>query len=424
MLQKSAFALYNFGWQIAIPWLKKNDRLAEGYRQRILHGRPPQRADLWIQAASAGESYLASEVIKALRPKAPLRVLLTSNTRQGIDILNRTLLEISGGQNQIQIAVRYFPFDKPAIMHRAVGIIRPKVMVLLEAEIWPGLMSALKAAACKILIINGRLTEKSLERYLLWHRFWKALRPDRILAISKTDAMRFERLFGSQCVDVIPNIKFDRIRSTESVVKTENSIAYLLPDSAPFVVLGSIRRMEEPLIIKIVRYILDRNSKAVIGIFPRHMHRIAYWEQRLKRLGVPYVRRSSTRAPVGQGLVLLWDTFGELGLAYGLASAAFVGGSLAPLGGQNFLEALTCGVIPVIGPSWENFTWVGREILEQGLIRVAKDWREVADLLSKDMQHPASRKEVRQKTIGYVKSRQGGTKMTCHRISALLKDTP
>jgi len=211
MLQKSAFALYNIAWQIAIPWLKKHHRLTEGYRQRTLQGQSPPRADLWIQAASAGESYLALEVIKAFQPKAPLRVLLTSNTRQGIDILNQTLPEVLSDKNQIQTAVRYFPFDKPAIMHQAVGKIRPKVMVLLEAEIWPGLISALKEYACKILIINGRLTEKSLKRYLLWHSFWQSLSPDRILAISESDAMRFAQLFGTEGVEIISNIKFDRI---------------------------------------------------------------------------------------------------------------------------------------------------------------------------------------------------------------------
>jgi len=420
MLQKSAFALYNIAWQIAIPWLKKHHRLTEGYRQRTLQGQSPPRADLWIQAASAGESYLALEVIKAFQPKAPLRVLLTSNTRQGIDILNQTLPEVLSDKNQIQTAVRYFPFDKPAIMHQAVGKIRPKLMVLLEAEIWPGLISALKEYACKILIINGRLTEKSLKRYLLWHSFWQSLSPDRILAISESDAMRFAQLFGTEGVEIISNIKFDRIRLTESVRQIENPIEDLLPNSALFVVLGSIRQMEEPLIDRIIRHIFEKNPEAVIGIFPRHMHRIAYWEQRLTRMRVPYALRSYTKAPIHRGMVLLWDTFGELGLAYGLSSAAFVGGSLVPLGGQNFLEALTCGVIPVIGPFWENFKWVGREILEQGLVRVAKDWQEVAYLLIREIENPVSRKEVLHKTLSYVKNRQGGTKKACRHISAFL----
>ena len=216
------------------------------------------------------------------------------------------------------------------------------------------------------------------------------------------------------------NIKFDRIQPTESVGQSENPIADLLPDSAPFVVFGSIRQMEEPLIVRIVRHILDQNPSAVVGLFPRHMDRIAHWEQQFKRLRIPYTLRSLMKPPLHHGTVLLWDTFGELGLAYGLSSAAFVGGSLAPLGGQNFLEALACGVIPVIGPFWENFSWVGREILEQGLLRVAKDWQEVAYRLLRDMDNPVSRKEVRQKTLNYVKNRQGGTQMACRQITALL----
>lgn len=421
--KKLAFGLYNRIWALLIPFLRYHHRLAEGYSQRTLADFPASGADLWIQAASVGEAFLAGELLKKLSPDRPLRVRLTSNTSQGLEILKQASERPRSSHHEIHIDVAYFPFDQPAIMKAAVNRIQPRVMVLLEAELWPGLMSALKAYACKILIINGRLTEKSLKRYLLWPAFWRSLSPDRILAVSETDAMRFAQLFGNEGVDLMPNIKFDRIRLTESAGQIENQIAHLLPGSAHFVVLGSIRRAEEPLIERIVRHILDNNSAAVIGLFPRHMDRIAYWKQRLKRLSVPYALRSNTKAPIRHGTVLLWDTFGELSLAYGLSNAAFVGGSLAPLGGQNFLEALTCGVVPVIGPSWENFAWVGLEIFEQGLVRIAKEWREVAKMLLDDMEEPRPRKEVLDQAFLYLKKRQGGTKKACRQIEAFLNNT-
>ena len=128
---KTAFRFYEFSWRIALPWLKLNQRLAEGYHQRALKGELPGGADLWIQAASVGESFLALEILKTLQPKEPIQILLTSNTHQGIDIFNQTLPPLMSDKNQIQTAVRYFPFDKPSIMAAAVAAIRPKLKVLL-----------------------------------------------------------------------------------------------------------------------------------------------------------------------------------------------------------------------------------------------------------------------------------------------------
>ena len=130
--------------------------------------------------------------------------------------------------------------------------------------------------------------------------------------------------------------------------------------------------------------------------------------------------RSETIRPVVPGTVILWDTFGELPFAYGLSKAAFVGGSLVPLGGQNFLEALTSGVLPIIGPYWENFAWVGSNIVSQGLIRIASDWQEVADLLGEDLKKTPSHGKVRARALNYIKSRQGGTAHACRVIEEYL----
>ena len=123
---------------------------------------------MWIQAASAGESYLALNFVKNLKLAYPLKILITSNTKQGIEILERAADDIMLSQKKKIIFISYFPFDKPAIMKKAVRKVCPKLMVLLETEIWPGLMMALKKRGCKIVIINGRLTLKSFNRYMLW----------------------------------------------------------------------------------------------------------------------------------------------------------------------------------------------------------------------------------------------------------------
>jgi 3-deoxy-D-manno-octulosonic-acid transferase len=421
--KKFAFWLYNLIWALLIPFLRFNHRLAEGFSQRTLTDFPENGADLWIQAASVGEAFLAVELINNLKPGRALRIRLTSNTRQGLEILKRASEKINSINDEIHTEVAYFPFDQPKIMKAAVKQTRPSVMVLLETELWPGLLSALKAFDCKILIVNGRLTEKSLTRYLLWPTFWQSLCPDHILAISETDAVRFTQLFGTKDVGVMPNIKFDRIKLADPVGNIENPIGDLLPTPAPFVVLGSVRQTEEPLIEKLICYIFDHHPETVFGLFPRHMHRINHWEQRLTRLQIPCGLRSNTRTAVRPGTVLLWDMFGELTLAYELSCAAFVGGSLTPLGGQNFLEALTCGIVPVIGPFWDNFAWVGPEIFEQKLVRIANDWREVGQLLMDDIKNPRPPREVLDRALLYLKKRQGGTDQACRQIEAFLSMT-
>ena len=421
LIPKIAFGLYDLLWSCAVPWLRLNHRLAEGYQQRCLKKMLPA-ADIWIQAASVGESYLALEIIKTLKVTRAVKILVTSNTSQGIDILNRALADRGKTKDGIHISVGYFPFDKPALMRKAVAAIRPAAMVLLETEIWPGLLRALNLHNCKTIIINGRITDRSLKRYLLWPSIWTKLRPDRVLAISPADADRFKQLFGPDGIETMPNIKFDRVASVATSADNQNTIENLVPGSLTFAVLASVRRQEELLIKQIIDEIFRSRPETVIGLFPRHLHRIQSWQETLNQAGIRWSLRSEARTPATAGTVILWDSFGELLPAYELCNSAFVGGSLAPLGGQNFLEALICGTRPVIGPSWENFIWVGAEIIEAGLLRVAGNWQEVVALLLKDMESSPPRDEIIKRSLEYIKERQGGTAKACRAISALMED--
>ena len=327
LLHKTAFGFYNFIWSVALPWLRLNHRLADGYRQRALQGDLPGAADLWIQAASVGESFLALEILKSLQVKQPIQVLLTSNTRQGITILDQALSQSNRDQYPIQPAVRYFPFDKPSLMTTAVAAVRPKLMVLLEAEIWPGLLRALKTHQCKSIIINGRLTEKSLRRYLLWPSVWHSLRPEKVLAISPADAERFSRLFGPAGIDVMANIKYDRVAPSGTVNEHHSEVGSLLPTDVPFLVFASIRREEESEVKQLVHEIARSRPQVVMGLFPRHIQRVKFWQEALSQLERRWVLRSKISTPVSAGTVIIWDKFGELMPAYSLAQSAFVGGS-------------------------------------------------------------------------------------------------
>jgi 3-deoxy-D-manno-octulosonic-acid transferase len=406
---------YDRLWRAAIPLLKRHPRLATGYAQRCLKdGTPPlPRADLWWQAASAGEAYLVVALSAALGLRRPTRLLVTTQTRQGYDILTDHAAGLRRRGAPLALTVRYLPFDRPALMRRAVAQVRPRLAVLLETELWPGLMEALKVAGIPLAVVNARMGARSHRHYLLRASLWRALRPEAILALSSRDAGRFASLFGTRGVTTMPNIKFDRVDA--AAARPSGELRALFADGRPLVVLGSVRSAEEPQIESLLVRLHRRHPGALLALFPRHMERLRHWQAALSRRELPWVVRSRARGrhPVlTGGGVLLWDSFGELGAAYALACGAYVGGSLVPLGGQNFLEPLALGIRPVIGPHWDNFAWVGREVVREGLVQEVKDTAEAFGALSMAIQTPADEEEraaVRAAFDAYLAPRRGGS---------------
>ncbi len=414
-------SIYDAAWKAALPFLKKNSRLKGRFRQRTLQENDLKPADIWIQASSLGESNLTKKIVETYEPYRPVRILMTSATDQGLSVLETH--DRWNLSDRVNVYSACFPFDSPAVMKKATETIKPRVMVLLETEIWPGLISVLKQRGVKILMLNGRLREKSLSRYRLYSSAWPLLKPDRILAVSEENAGRFRRLFGKGNIGVMPNIKFDQV-SIDHDSNSENPLKTAFGSNS-VITLGSTRREEESQIEHIITTIRKRRPDTVIALFPRHMHRIAHWQSVLNRMNADWTLRSETASEIRPGRIVLWDVIGELTYAYALSHAVFIGGSLAPLGGQNFLEALSRGVIPVMGPSWENFAWVGKAIIRRGLVRLATDETDAANKLIKYLETPVPRKTVKKAALKYFEHRRGGTVIACDTVNShlLQKDT-
>lgn len=415
-----AFGCYETAWRIAMPLFRFHRRLRDGYRQRMLQTRLPQ-ADLWIQAASGGEAHLTMEILNRLSQGRLIRVLATTNTRQGMEIL--TAGNPAGNRpTGIQVTHRYFPFDSPALMTKAVGAAKPRLAVLLETELWPGFMRALKRQGVSCIILNGRLSPSSLRQYGRWPGLWRSLAPEAVWAVSDADAERFRRLFPDSAVRRMPNIKFDRMAPLSTAASNaESRLKPMIPTDAPFVVLGSVRSAEAEGIGEIIDHLLTTRPRPVIGLFPRHLHRLRFWEAFVKNRRFPWCRRNDLEAAPPSGTVILWDTFGELPAAYGLADAAFVGGSLAPLGGQNFLEPLASGLAPVVGPFGEDFMWIGEDIFAQGLAHQVPDARAAARRLAAALDRPVSRTAVQAAYRRYLADRRGGADVAASAILARLE---
>ena len=426
--------LYQGAWVIARPFLSRHRRLAEGWTERLVPDDWAPRFDgktVWIQAASGGEAFLLAHIVAELQKlwseagRGKLRILATTCTRQGMDVFEKKLAgpKASG----LEVLFRYFPLDEPRLMRRAMDQAAPAQIVLLETELWPGLLMAAWERNIPVQVLNGRITPKSMAGYGKFPpAFWKNLSPRKILAISQADAGRYAELFGNDVVGQMPNIKFDLISTGK-----EEDLRAPAPDGGKVALFASVRRQEADLVAEAVRALIDKAPGCRVVLAPRHLHHVGMWRRAISRMGMRIVLRSeiaepglppqavlASIKPGSGGPVLIWDRFGDLKTLYSLADCAYVGGSLVSLGGQNFLEALSEGIEPCIGPYYSNFAWVGGEILE--MARQVSGPLELASALERILAAPKPRQDVRKRFEKSVESRRGGTKIAVAAILELL----
>ena len=405
---------YNILWLAALPFLRRNRRLSASFERRTSPQLSP--ADIWLQAASAGEAFLALSILARMTPPDTTRVLVTTTTDQGMEVLDKGLktLQLSP---RISAAVDYFPFDTRAAVKKAADQVRPKVMVLLETELWPAFLHELKHRRIPIILVNGRMSEKSGYNYKKTRGLWQCLAPNRILAISQEDCTRYRKVFEHTPTKVMHNIKFDILDLPEkATVANEPSLSHLFPGDTPLSVIASFRRQEEEEIITLIVGLRSSNPGHITLLFPRHMHRIPNMKKKLRRHGIPFTLRSELSGPVSSPRVILWDRFGELRKAYALAATVFVGGSLKPLGGQNFIEPAVLGIPTVTGPFRKDFAWTGEELFSLGIVTGVRDARDAARVMAGHLQTPPDREQNKKKARDYIASRTGGSDMACRAI--------
>ncbi|WP_457575841.1 3-deoxy-D-manno-octulosonic acid transferase [Desulfomarina sp.] len=411
-LFRLVFLLYRFLWSCAIPFLLHSRRLKEGSAERTLKNVLFSRVDLWIHAASAGEAYLAGQLVGGLEVGRTLDILITTNTFQGKEILKK----VAADRNH-RVTVAYMVFDSPALVRRAVKIADPKLLILIELEIWPALLAEIVRVGRKYIIVNGRMTEKSYGGYKRIGFLWKRLKPAAVLAISENDRARFADLFdlGPERALHVPNLKFDRIGTCRCPVEhTEKQKMSL--------VLASVGRDEEEDILFLIKALLEKFPGLLIHLFPRHMHRVQGWMERLEENNISWVLQSS-KEDTDNFSVVIRDVFGELVEEYRRANSVFVGGSLAPIGGQNFMEAFMNGVVPVTGPFLSDFSWVGEEVFREGLVKMGNNREDVLDLLVESLENPVDKAAFAKKVNRYIVGKQGGTEKTCEFIKNFLKES-
>jgi len=303
---------------------------------------------LWLHAVSLGETRAATALVDALRKDVPgLRLLLTHGTATGREAGKALLRE---GDTQV-----WLPYDTPGATRRFLRRHRPRLGVLMETEIWPGLLHQARRAGIPVVLANARLSEKSERK---GERFKSLLEPAvqglaLVLAQTDADAGRLIRA-GATNVRVSGNLKFDVTPNPRLMAR---GLEWRQTLARPVVLAASTREGEEPPLLQ--AWAALPAPRPLLLLVPRHPQRFDAVAGMVPAQGLQLVRRSSfgDLPPAGAGSADVWlgDSLGEMPLYYASADVALLGGSFAPLGGQNLIEAAACGCPVVMGPHTFNF---------------------------------------------------------------------
>ena len=347
--------------------------------------------DLWLQAVSVGEVAVAEALVQAIDRRVPgLKILISVTTPAGFA---RAMSSLGA-----RCSVIPYPLDFPQIVRRMANEVRPRVYACLETELWPNLISAVRQFGGKTVLLNGRISARSFPRYL---RLLSITRPllagfSKICAISDIHANRLAALGAPMNrILVTGNAKFEGLLSRpdpDRKIGLRNRLG--IEDSIKVLVAGSLRRGEEKEVIDAYDSLQSRWSDMIFFLVPRHLKRISSIVSMLNKKNIPYQLWSELEVNQRRtAKVIAVDVIGPLFDLYGLATVAFVGGSLVPKGGQNLLEPAAWGCPVIYGPHTDNFEEARITLESHGggqEVNNGKDLAEAANLL---FEEPLKREE-------------------------------
>ncbi len=349
MLRRGKYR-HKFGQRFGIYSARVQDKLAVG-------------GWTWIHAVSVGEVIVAQKLIRKLKKREPdLRVVLSTTTSTGFALANSAKSD--------WLEPIYNPIDFLWTVRRAIRLIRPQRLILVEAEIWPNLTFEAKRAGARLALVNARLSTRSESRYRLVRSIVAPVfnQLDLLCVQEPADAERWAGLgVDPEKIFCSGSIKFD---DADDEAQTRRDFrpdlrALGVPDSAPILLAGSTHAGEEKLLGEIVLRLRGSCPGLFFVVVPRHAERGRGVREELTQLGCRVALRSGGE-PVEKPDTLLVNTTGELRDWYDCASVVFVGKSLTAHGGQNPAEAVAAGKAVVVGPNMENFRTLTDQLVRGG----------------------------------------------------------
>ena len=406
LLRMATSGRYRAGLAGRLGWVPKQLRAAVAGREVV-----------WVHAVSVGEVMAATQLIRELGATRPeLLIAVSTTTATGQRLAKQRLPELP---------VFYLPLDFAFVVRRYLRVLRPKMLVLMESELWPNLIVQCAKAGVPMAVVNARVSDRSLPRYLRLRRLWRPFlgKISLFLAQSSETAERLVRIGApAERVRVTGNLKYDLREGRDSPLA--GMLRAQLPAGARVVVCGSTLEGEERILLEAWPAVLATEPMAMMVLAPRHPDRFAAVAAIVARSGFAVVRASEFRerpAPVAAGSIFLLDTIGDLAAIYSLGAVAFVGGSLVPSGGHNPLEPARFGVPVLMGSSFENFREIVGVLQAHNAIRVVSAV-ELAETLIDLLRHTDATRAMGERGREVFEAQAGATARTVQAMMQLLEE--
>ena len=374
---------------------------------------------IWVHALSVGEVLSARPLISELRARYPkLRLFLSTTTLTGQQLARRSVSDVD--------AVFYFPFDWTFTARRTLNVVKPRLFVMIETEIWPNLLRECRRRGIKTVIVNGRISYRSFPRYRMIRPFIKRVLADidRFCVQGEETSRRLIELGADPArISVTGSLKFDALERLPTPGRGPERVLrfFRVPQNRPVIIAGSTLKGEEEPVIRAFNRLRAAGTSAMLIIAARHPERFTDVERLCRQEGLVVVRRTELpidAEPRADAVVL--DTIGELAQLYQIATVVFVGGSLVPAGGHNILEPALYGKPIVFGPHMENFGEIADTFLANGAAIQVRTEGEFEDTLVSLVGDPVLRARVGAAARALVESNRGARDRTLTVIRDLL----
>jgi len=347
---------------------------------------------VWIHAVSVGEVTAAAPIVASLKMKRPeVEIIFSTSTETGQEMARKF---IKGAA-----AFIYFPLDIQYIVRKMIKLVNPDVFVLVETELWPNFLQVCKICHIQALMVNGRISLRSYNKYRLTRLFWKRILYNLNAAgmIAEIDAVRLQNIgMDSTKINVLGNAKYDALAALAApALREEIARRFNARQNERFFVAGSTHEGEEKIIIHVYQELLKHYPELKLIMVPRHIERTNDVLGLLRQANIDDV---VTLSDINKGRkrkderVIVVDVIGELFKVYSLASVVYCGGSLVPRGGQNILEAAAWGKVIFYGPSMEDFSAEKALMEEAGCGVTIKNAEELLHGIIQALENPAEMK--------------------------------
>jgi 3-deoxy-D-manno-octulosonic-acid transferase len=375
---------------------------------------------IWIHAVSVGELLTARPLIAALREKHPaLKIFLSTTTMSAQNLARRNPLDVDG--------VFYFPFDLGFVVRRTLDLVKPKLFLMMETEIWPNLLRECRRRGVRTAIVNGRLSSRSFPRYRFARGFFRHVLADidRFCVQSDESRRRFVEVGApADRVTVTGSLKFDSLEPASAGQARSGARVlryFRFAPARPVWVAGSTMKGEEAIVLRVFRRLKASQPTAVLVLAPRHPERFDDVVTMAQQEGFSTVRRSELPIDAEpRADVVVLDTIGELAAVYQVGTLVFVGGSLVPTGGHNILEPAVFGRPVMFGPHMHNFAEIAASFVAADAgVQVASEGIFEEEVLAL-MADPVRRARLGAAARALVEANRGAKAKTLEALDLLL----